>query len=108
MVKDRCLKNIENLHPWDGILGFDGEKVSKENITYMHKQESDEGGRYNFDLKRSGFDFTINVDMPGCELERVRKSEPFYSPRLYVDGSSWLWGYALGFVDFDQVERERS
>ena len=81
------------------------EDSGQENITYTHKPEADGNGRYSFDLKCSGYDFIINVYMPGCELERVRKSEPFYSPRLYVDGSSWLWGYALTFIDFDNYDK---
>jgi hypothetical protein len=44
--------------------------------------------------------------MPGCELEKVRTSKPWYSPRLYVDGSSWLWGFAIGFISFDEKQTE--
>lgn len=39
------------------------------------------------------------VSMPGDDPDRTRRSEPWVSYRLYVDGSSWLWGYALNMVD---------
>ena len=54
------------------------------------------------------FVLTVNehlhlVEIPGLPLSRVRfMAEPDQSawdyPRLYVDGSSWLWKYALDIV----------
>jgi hypothetical protein len=37
-------------------------------------------------------------DVPGDDAESFFKSVPFESARMYVDGSSWLWGYASGFI----------
>lgn len=54
------------------------------------------GGRFAFRLStRHG---ACEVDMPGCPPALTRESRPFRSPRLYVDGSSWLWGFALGIA----------
>lgn len=38
------------------------------------------------------------VEMPGCDPAVTRESRPWYSPRLYVDGQSWLWKYALSVL----------
>lgn len=39
------------------------------------------------------------VDMPGLPLDQVRYTgppqNPFDFPRLYIDGSSWLWKFAV-------------
>ena len=41
----------------------------------------------------------FTVDMPGLPLERVRylglPQNPFEFTRLYVNGSSWLWKFAV-------------
>jgi hypothetical protein len=51
------------------------------------------GGRYAFILSLG--DKSVNVEMPGCDPDVTERSKPFMSPRLYVNGSSWLWGFAL-------------
>lgn len=56
----------------------------------------DNDGWYGFTLVNGGT--TIEVDIPGDDPEEVMKGEPWVSRRLYVDGSSWLWGYAIGIV----------
>ena len=45
----------------------------------------------------------VEVQMPGLPLEKVRfldkKGENVFEfPRLYVNGSSWLWKYAVSSV----------
>lgn len=63
--------------------------------------EVDRDGRYPYKIvRRRRF---VSVDMPGLKLERVRILEEdgqnaWDFPRLYIDGSSWLWCFALGFV----------
>ena len=57
-----------------------------------------EGGRYPF-LVRLGKREVV-VEMPGLPLERVRYmnapgQNAWHFPRLYVDGSSWLWEFAV-------------
>lgn len=59
-----------------------------------------DGGRYLFTLKADDFKFETEVEMPGLPLEKVRYmaeegQNPFQYPRLYVDGSSWLWKFAI-------------
>lgn len=58
----------------------------------------DEAGRYSFLLPVNGVEHEI--DMPGLPLEEVRwldheSGNIWDFPRLYVDGSSWVWKYAL-------------
>lgn len=60
--------------------------------------ESDDEGRWQFtvvvdEVKR-------RIDMPGIPVDNVRyMQEPdqniWHFPRLYVDGSSWVWCFAL-------------
>lgn len=47
------------------------------------------------------------VDMPGLPLEEVRylgeEDQNIWDfPRMYVDGSSWVWKYALGMFRADE------
>ena len=48
----------------------------------------------------------VEVDIPGDDPDEVCKSEPWVSRRLYVDGSSWLYGYALKFIAHRDDEDE--
>lgn len=57
-------------------------------------------GRYLFCLAADNFEYRTEIEMPGLPLENVRymsegEQNPFDFPRLYVDGSSWLWKFAL-------------
>lgn len=54
---------------------------------------SEDGGRWLAVLVHA--DHTHDVEMPGIAPEVTRRGEPWVSPRLYVDGSSWLWQYGL-------------
>lgn len=59
------------------------------------EHEADEG-RYLFVLKNDEYDYQIEVEMPVLPLEKVRYVEGdersiLEFPRLYVDGSSWIW-----------------
>ena len=62
------------------------------------ERRSGEGrdGRYDY-LIRRGISST-SVAMPGLPLDRVALrpgDNAWHFPRLYVDGSSWLWPYAI-------------
>lgn len=70
-------------------------------IHWLREPRHDERGRYTFLLYPQQWitprPCTL-VDMPGRPLDRVRWRQgldPWLFPRLYVDGSSWLWGFAL-------------
>ena len=63
-----------------------------------------DGGRYDYKIAlRSNPKRTVEVSMPGLPLDQVRCSvegkpapgEPLFPPRLYVDGNSWFWEYAV-------------
>jgi hypothetical protein len=58
----------------------------------------EEDGRFAFELQNHGGDQRVDVLMPGLPLERVRFAagqNPFAFPRIYVDGNSWLWPFAV-------------
>lgn len=61
------------------------------------------GWRLTFDDGRA-----VEIEMPGIPLAQVRfLGEPqniWDFPRLYVDGSSWVWKYALGACEPDEDE----
>lgn len=59
-------------------------------------------GRWLFRMTRD--DRTVEVEMPGLPLDRVRwvdddDQDIWQFPRLYVDGSSWVWKYAVGMAN---------
>lgn len=63
------------------------------------KSRLDENGRFGFRVIAA--DRTWDVEMPGLPLERVRFMkglDPWQFPRLYLDGSSWLWEFAVGIM----------
>lgn len=66
----------------------------------------DDKGRFGFTLSGEKIG-THEVEMPGLPLERVRwVDEPdqniWHYPRLYVDGESWVWLYAVNQCGFDE------
>lgn len=57
-------------------------------------------GRYLFVIGADNFKYESEIEMPGLPIEKVRYmsadgQNPFDFPRLYVDGSSWLWKFAI-------------
>lgn len=74
----------------------------------IKRASGDSQGRFAFEL--SVGDRECEVDMPGLPLEQVRYTGPpqsiFDFPRLYVNGSSWVWPYAVSMVD-DALYGER-
>lgn len=60
------------------------------------KSRDDKDGWYGFVLTAGKT--SVDVDIPGDDPDNVMKGEPWVSRRLYVDGSSWLWGYAIGII----------
>lgn len=62
----------------------------------------DGNGRYGFALHLPG-GRVVEIEMPGLPIDQVRwMDEPGQNiwdfPRLYVDGDSWVWKYALGVI----------
>ena len=72
---------------------------SAEDLQYLRAPNEDSNdGRYAFFVYKG--ERCHIVQMPGLPLSQVRfmdpKSQDAYAfPRLYVDGSSWLWKYGL-------------
>jgi hypothetical protein len=59
----------------------------------------DDEGRFGWRLY-FGAGRSVEIEMPGLPLAQVRYIDPAEQniwdfPRLYVDGSSWVWCYAL-------------
>lgn len=67
--------------------------------TFQRSPELDDGdGRSTFTLTWEGY--KREIQMPGIPLAQVRylgsdDQNIWDFPRLYVDGSSWVWCYAL-------------
>jgi hypothetical protein len=85
---------------WEAISRFAADlrargcEVGEPQCTSPHGDR----GRYRFTLDIGGV--THDIDMPGVPIDQVRfMAEPgqdvWHFPRLYVDGSSWLWCHAL-------------
>lgn len=73
------------------------------------KPDLDERGRYGFVLTLPGSDESYEVEMPGLPLEQVRwwdedSGSIWDFPRLYVDGSSWIWKFAIACCEPDEDE----
>lgn len=76
-------------------------ELAVEHVTIGYVGEcvdEDMRGRWCFELGR--YDRTCLVDMPGLPIQKVRFVKdhglsPWGFPRLYVDGSSWLWCIAI-------------
>lgn len=77
-------------------------------IRYKEKDYNTEydDGRYCFLLKKDNF--VYEIQMPGLPLENVRWMNATQNiwdfPRLYIDGSSWIWGIGLGLCTFKKEE----
>lgn len=78
----------------------------------FERAKGDHGGRYSFTVIDSG-GVEAEVDMPGVPLADVRycklAGENIWDfPRLYVNGSSWVWYWAVSqlrvtFMGEDEV-----
>jgi hypothetical protein len=72
----------------------------------------DEDGRFAFVIwgkTVDGQDWENEIDMPGLPLDQVRwidgpDQNIWDFPRLYVDGSSWAWKFALSSAGYFQEE----
>lgn len=66
-------------------------------VTVTRKPSLDGDGRFGFVLRHGGRE--TEIEMPGLPVKQVRyvsdKQNIWDYPRLYVDGSSWVWRYAL-------------
>lgn len=68
---------------------------------------SEDSGRYLYLVRYHNRAY--DVDMPGIPLDKVRftgasDQNAWNYPRLYVDGSSWLWLYAVRILRGDLTD----
>lgn len=83
----------ENIRAFVKDLGYD-----KPRVEIIGDGDLEDDGRYAFGLKRGVRETTVS--MPAYPLDKVRilhndNQNPWHFPRLYVDGSSWLWCFAV-------------
>ena len=90
-----------------------------KNLAFLRIPERDIDGRFCFLLYKNDFYAGVHnfVDMPGLPLDKVRYMKYMKEngqsawdyPRLYVNGSSWLWEFALldeAYFKYDPSECE--
>lgn len=83
------------------------EDIGVPDVTYHRDEEHDYGdGRYCFVLQHG--DRESEIQMPGIPVDRVRflganGQNIWHFPRLYVDGSSWVWKYAINCAKADLI-----
>jgi hypothetical protein len=65
--------------------------------TASRHPEADNRGWFGFRFVRDGR--TAEVDIPGDDPDVVCEGRPWVSRRLYVEGSSWLYGYAMNAIE---------
>lgn len=74
-------------------------------LSFHREADRDMGnGRFAFRVMREGYNYEIEIQMPGLPLDKVRYlgedgQNIWDYPRLYKDGSSWVWKY--GIIDRD-------
>jgi len=110
------------INPGSGPVDNSSEKNACENIKHFITDNgvdyvkwiriADEDyreGRYAFLLWKENL--CHEIQMPGIPLEQVRYVQNVGQniwdfPRLYVDGSSWVWCFALGLTFKDEQEEK--
>ena len=98
-TEENAIENIKHFIVDNGV----------ERVKWVRIPEMDYGkGRYAFLLWKDIH--CSEIQMPGLPLEQVRymrtdDQDIWHFPRLYVDGGSWVWHYALG-IPFDCTEEE--
>lgn len=79
--------------------------LGHQGFVHLRQPGLDADGRFGFALQHPALPngAAVEIEMPGLPVERVRYmgedgQNIWDFPRLYVDGSSWVWKYALGVV----------
>jgi hypothetical protein len=75
-------------------------EIIRPNLT--EAEQADEAkGRFYFQLRDKQTGRSVDVEMPGIPIEKVRYmrcpqiQNIWDFPRLYIDGSSWVWYFAI-------------
>lgn len=86
--KDTTEENaMKSVKQFSRDLNLDGLKLKRL------KARDDLNGWYGFKLIYQDRELEINI--PGVEPNIFLKGKPFESPRCYVNGNSWLYGFGL-------------
>lgn len=89
LIESTSERASHNIEAFVGDLGCDGVTVCPTGSCH--------GGRFEFVLRRDSYE--CRVEMPGMDLNEIRPDSNEYDGwdyfRLVVDGSSWLWEYAI-------------
>lgn len=84
---------------WISIGTFAADLMARDlHVTEVARQGAPDDGRYGFMLT-FGDGRRVEVEMPGLLPEKVRYLDGdtqniWDFPRLYIDGSSWVWRFA--------------
>lgn len=92
-------------HAYENMRKLIEDADLPKGTTFARDVDADEeGGRFAFEITVPGGERfgTISIDMPGIPLDKVRylgrPQDIWNFPRLYVDGSSWVWCFAVNRV----------
>jgi hypothetical protein len=115
-----CYEDAEaNIKVWLEECGYEvvsGPEYDEEHTMLCWRDYGPHGltiGRYTFRAvlrDKRGDEHAVEVDMPGWPLRMVRMEDgddPWKFPRLYTDGSSWLWPYSFPCYEDDESSPER-
>ena len=64
----------------------------------------DDRGWVDFKFFKDNFEAVVSF--PSSDPDITRKGKAWESPRIYINGSSWLWGFGLQIMD--DLVREKS
>lgn len=89
------------------------ERYPEVSVRVPEQEPREVDGRWEFtiDVTKGERTVTLDVEMPGLLLREVRylglSSQNIWDfPRLYVDGSSWVWNYAISAIGSHPFEVE--
>ena len=68
--------------------------IGADSVEYLADRDRD--GWFGFTFKAG--DKSVEVDIPGDDPDTVCEGRPWVSRRLYVDGSSWLYCFAVSIA----------
>lgn len=105
------VENATEKHAIENMKHFITDHDEKE-LKFVRVPELDyQYGRFAFLLYKLDATRYHEVQMPGIPLDQVRYVDSenqniWHFPRLYVDGSSWVWMYAILDHEHDWNEPE--
>lgn len=88
------LKNAEAI----AVRLFDQLKMPLNACDRVSAIDDLEGGFFGFHIHTGDPGSVIELLIPGDDPEEFLQSKPLVSRRMYVDGSSWLYAYAVSAI----------